>query len=207
MGRDFYDVVRGIGMWLSKISNNYFINLRSFFCLCGGGRLAREFSGFHEFTEHSLSCLKFMPQAKHGESYRARFSSCKTNHADPTAAGRCSNGNDGVVKIQDFSLTPGLQKLRESSGEQAWKQTCSLWDRPRHIYAIPHPRSPCAGQYSRARQGEQFGARVKTLEQIDKDYSSGGLCPLLPAPGCVIHRDAWRAGSCSQKKFFRAHRL
>ena|ERR1043166_491579 len=112
MGGDFYNVVGGIRMRLGKVSNNYFINLRSIFGWCGGGRLARQFRGFYEFTEYSPSCLKFMGQPKHGERYSPRFSPRETNYTDPTAAWRCSNGNDGVIKIQVFSLTPDLGKLR-----------------------------------------------------------------------------------------------
>ena len=56
----------------------------------------------NQFAKHCSAGGKFMLQAQHGERNRACLGAGKTDHANPAAAGRRSNGDNRIVKIHLF---------------------------------------------------------------------------------------------------------
>ena len=54
---------------------------------------------FDELSEHGSSRLKIVFQTQHGLSDAARFRSGEADDADPAAAGRRGDGDDGIVKV------------------------------------------------------------------------------------------------------------
>ena len=56
---------------------------------------------FDQLSEDCAARFEVVLQAKHRHRDRARFGSGQANHADPSAAGRSGDGDDGVIKIQE----------------------------------------------------------------------------------------------------------
>ena len=108
-------------MRLGEIGDNHFIDAlfmtvcsmwsratraRIFFCGKGlgvrGGLLAGESptaTWFDKLSKHRSSWLEIMFQAQHGSSDAARLWSAEADYANPAAAGRRGDGDDGVVKV------------------------------------------------------------------------------------------------------------
>jgi hypothetical protein len=117
VGGDFDHVVGGVRVRLGEVGNYYFVDTllvwpwivwRGHSCPREAAfRVIPSFAGnsaratrFDEFPENCASNLQLMLQPKHGFCNRACFGSGKANHANSSPAGRSSDRNDGVIKVQ-----------------------------------------------------------------------------------------------------------
>jgi len=118
VGRDFDDVIGGIGMRLGEVSDDHFVDAplvsvwsratrpRVFFYgvnLWIRGRLlagqSPAITWLYNLSEHRSTGLEIVFQAQHGSGNAARFGSGEPDYANPAATGRGGDGDDRVVKV------------------------------------------------------------------------------------------------------------
>lgn len=64
----------------------------------GGGARAT-WLWFNQLSEYRLSGFEIVLQAKHRQHDYFRVGASEADHADATTAGRCGDGDDGIVEI------------------------------------------------------------------------------------------------------------
>ena len=102
MGRDFYNVVGGVGVRLGEVGDDNFVDaarraLRGW--IAGGGCPHVFIGGFNQFSEYGVSGFEIVFQAQQGQGDFLCVRPGQTDYADASSTGRRSDGDDCVVEV------------------------------------------------------------------------------------------------------------